>query len=303
MGASIKSIARRYVNRARIRLNRYARNTKIIVGLYRLIVISILTLRQSHEIEKHGRTVDLRLMALTLRLDISRTHDYNIYRRLKKGRFYEQGTTNLIQQNLTTRSTFVDVGANNGYFTLIAANSIGPHGEIISFEPGPSAYPRLETNVKINNLSNVKLHRIAVSNYVGKGKLFMSIIEDARDSLHRTTLLHSGRFVQVDVTTLDEALADKKVDIVKIDVEGSEQAVIEGMRNQIAKNPDIKIVAEWNRTYSNDAWLETIREWFEIYQIVDDKRGYRLKKINSPSDLPWICNLWLEKKGTPSAVT
>ena len=289
----------RIVRRFRISVNRYARRIKLIVTLYNKVIVAGLRRKQSKDVRKCGIVVDLAVLGLTLSLEISELHDYMMFLEMRKGKYYEQSTTFAMLQNLKLGGTFVDVGANNGYYTLIAARAVGSSGEVIAIEPSPSAFARLERNVRINGLSNVELRRLATSNYMGKAKLFLSNVEDGRNSLVGSRLLHSESYVEVDATTLDAIVRNRTIDLLKIDAEGSELAALQGMDGLIRRSPQLKVILEWNRMYSGQELFDEIQSRFDIYRIDDWQDSYRIVKVTSSKDLPWICNLWLERKGDP----
>ena len=143
----------------------------------------------------------------------------------------------------------VDVGANAGVFTLMAAALVGTSGVVHAFEPSPRDRERLVANVAINDLSNVTVHAAALGSVGGRATLAVS----AADHPGHNTIggfAHSGAAraysVQVDVTTLDAFAAEAKLtrlDLLKIDVEGSETAVVQGAKNSLRTFRPI-IVAE-----------------------------------------------------------
>ncbi len=143
----------------------------------------------------------------------------------------------------------VDVGANAGVFTLMAAKLVGAEGAVHAFEPSPRDRERLVANVSANGLTNVKVHAAAVGRGAGKAVLAVS---GAEHPGHNTIggFAYSSTVraysVEVDVTSLDEfAEANKlgRLDLLKIDVEGSETAVLEGGRESLRKFRPV-IVAE-----------------------------------------------------------
>src|SRR5205814_8707332 len=85
---------------------------------------------------------------------------------------YELDTARQIRRLLKPTSHFVDVGANLGYFTLLAAKWIGPAGRIDAFEPDPINRQRLEEHLSENNLADrVRVHAIAASSQAGHVEL------------------------------------------------------------------------------------------------------------------------------------
>jgi FkbM family methyltransferase len=120
--------------------------------------------------------------------------------------------------------TFVDVGSNVGYFTLLAA-SLG--ARVIAYEPTPAVYKRLRENVALNSLRNVTLVNAAVGNKSGTLTLYQS----PDDPEANNTFGEGDCCLEVAAVTLDEDLAAhgiETVQVLKIDAEGAEPLVLTG---------------------------------------------------------------------------
>jgi FkbM family methyltransferase len=150
---------------------------------------------------------------------------------------YEPQETVLATRILEPGMTALDVGANWGYFTLVCAHLVGRSGRVIALEPHPRLAATLRDNVRANELSQVRVLELgaAVSTGVaafvdypdGGGNLGLSRIADAAER---------GDFsgVTVSLDDLIDHTAPGVVDLVKIDVEGSERDVLEGMARGLA---------------------------------------------------------------------
>jgi FkbM family methyltransferase len=154
---------------------------------------------------------------------------------------YEPNEMHAIAGILRDGMTFVDVGANQGVFTLLGARLVGPAGSVHAFEPSARDRGRLEANVALNGLRNVKVHPQALGAAAGKAVLEVATAERPG---HNTI----GGFaysdtapayeLDVDVTTLDAAMEEapvSRLDLLKIDVEGSETSVLRGARKSLAR--------------------------------------------------------------------
>jgi FkbM family methyltransferase len=149
---------------------------------------------------------------------------------------YELGLVALLSKILRPGMTFVDVGAQVGYFSIMAAALVGPAGGVHSFEPDSDCFSRLLQNSL--TYPWVKVHNSAVADITGETSFYRSpkrgesgwgAIFD--EDIGRTR-------VSVGVCTLDSwkaAEGIEKIDVIKIDVEGAECRVIEGARAVIAK--------------------------------------------------------------------
>ena len=150
---------------------------------------------------------------------------------------YEPSTMLVLKRLLKPGSVFVDGGAHIGVFTLFAASLVGSSGRVIALEPSAREFSSLEANVALNRLTNVTLLREALSDRVGEQEL---LIADALHSGHNTLgsrLAYPGvqvaEAVGVRTTTLDELVKTeglKNVDVVKLDIEGSECHALRGAR-------------------------------------------------------------------------
>ncbi|MGB0712423.1 MAG: FkbM family methyltransferase [Gammaproteobacteria bacterium] len=124
---------------------------------------------------------------------------------------------------------FVDVGANVGMFTILAAGAVG--ARVTAFEPAARTFQHLEENVRINRLENqVQLHRAGVGDAPGTLRLSSHL-----DQTNRMLAASEGNMPseEVEVMTLDEGLSDP-AHFLKVDVEGFEPAVFAGARQCLA---------------------------------------------------------------------
>jgi FkbM family methyltransferase len=145
----------------------------------------------------------------------------------------ERLMTTLFTRLVTEGMTVVDVGAYVGYYTLLAARAAGDKGKVFCFEPEPSNYALLKKNVEENKYINVVSVQKAVTNTTGISRLFM-----AQDPSGHSTVCENPHqmAISVDSTTLDDFFAGREypIHVIKIDVEGAEMAVLQGMKNIIA---------------------------------------------------------------------
>ena len=159
--------------------------------------------------------------------------------------FHEQATTELFRQTVKEGDTILDLGANIGYFTMIGAKLTGDKGEVYSFEPEPANFKYLNKNIEINGFKNVVAKQMAVTDKKDKAKLFICPYDSGHHTLNQFEGISSYRpvplyskeeFVEVDTTSMDDFFGDKKIDIVKMDVEGCEVKALRGMKNIIKKH-------------------------------------------------------------------
>ena len=146
---------------------------------------------------------------------------------------YEPPVTRVVQRFAAPGATIVDVGANWGYFTLVAAAAVGPAGRVIALEPEPRLFEALDRNVRLNRFEHVTTAGVAASSTEGTLTLAGYRDDDANRGVSRVIDGGSaeGPIFRVVATTIDTATAAcPRVDLVKIDVEGAEDAVLAGMQ-------------------------------------------------------------------------
>lgn len=142
---------------------------------------------------------------------------------------------------------FLDIGANNGLYSLFASRRVGPAGLVQAFEPSGREFVRLQTNLDLNEVGNVRPHRVALANFKGFAQLKIADHEHAGHNTigqfgHRTGLL---RTEQVPVDSLDSIAGQlqlKRLDVVKIDAEGAECSILDGSRGVLRRFRPLLII-------------------------------------------------------------
>ncbi len=145
--------------------------------------------------------------------------------------FYEKSESRTMQTFISSNTIFIDIGANVGYYTLLAAHII-KNGQVYSFEPVSSTFNKLLRNISLNGFSTIQCTQKAISNFNGKANVFIS--NDCNSGMSGLQFAEnfSGKTEIIDCITLDQAVEDyriPKVNIIKIDVEGSEVNILKGM--------------------------------------------------------------------------
>lgn len=162
---------------------------------------------------------------------------------LLMGKEFSPGEVRLLERTLKPGMIFVDVGANIGYFTLIAAKLVGFTGKVYAFEPDEDNFNLLYQNIKLNNFSQVVAIKRGVSDRNGQAKLYRDPNNPCRHSLAPN---ETAQVIEIATVTLDEFFADQpRFDMIKIDVEGAEPAVFAGMKKLIAANPKLILLTEF----------------------------------------------------------
>lgn len=193
---------------------------------------------------------DVVLAGVPLRLDVGHwtTREYYFANEL-----YEPMTVRHLTSHLGTGGVFVDVGANSGYFTLIAAGLVGSGGRVIAFEPNPAVRRRLEQNVRRNGFDDrVDIAACALSDRnAERVPLFVPTFDGLAtlvpEQTHAASALAGAPAIDVATRTFDDWLAASSIDTVammKIDVEGAEMAVLAGMRTSLASGRVRRVILE-----------------------------------------------------------
>lgn len=141
---------------------------------------------------------------------------------------YEPDVSRCLQQLLKPGMVFCDVGANLGVFTLFAARKVGAQGQVFSFEPVPSNFAVLQRNVELNQYTNVVCAPKAVTNRNGTARIYLSRFCGSH-SLVTQPVEYLGEFLDVETVRLDSVSGLNRIDVLKIDVEGGELEVMEGL--------------------------------------------------------------------------
>lgn len=150
---------------------------------------------------------------------------------------YEPQETAIASHLLRADDVFVDVGANWGYFSLAAAHRVGPHGRVVAFEPEPRLHRMLAANVAANRIRTIATHQCAVADGVGVLAFAAFQPDEGNWGVSRAVASKAAADFTTPAVGLDAALDEAGIDavnLVKIDVEGGEAAVLGGMRRGLA---------------------------------------------------------------------
>jgi FkbM family methyltransferase len=220
--------------------------------------------REEVEVRVHGQTMHVDA-AFGITLESAGTY--------ASERLMTEIFTKLVMEGMTV----VDVGAHAGYYTLIAARAVGNKGKVFAFEPESSNYQLMLKNIKLNNHRNVTPVQKAVSDVTGPIKLFLA--EDA--SGHSTIGDNTNQnAIPVESTTLDDYFADRiqQINVIKIDVEGAENAVLQGMRRVINSNPELTIFTEFCPDALKRAgclpekYFQKLADYGFVIYLIDEKK-------------------------------
>jgi FkbM family methyltransferase len=140
-------------------------------------------------------------------------------------------------------SIVADVGANQGLYSLWLAR-IATNGHVYAFEPDPDLFRCLEGNVRKNQLPNVLPIQAAASNRSGTLAFTVNRLNRG-DNRVSAEALEDAEMTRVQAVTLDDAISDLRLDLLKIDVQGFEVEVLLGAQKTLNANPSLTIVFEF----------------------------------------------------------
>jgi FkbM family methyltransferase len=158
---------------------------------------------------------------------------------------YEPSQTQIVKNYVKEGDSVIDVGAHVGYYTLLLSQLVGKTGKVYAFEPDPKNFELLKKNIEVNGFENVELIQKAVSNKTEIIKLYLGDEDRATNRIYDAQLNDTKKSIEIKTISLDEYIKDKKIDFVKIDVEGSELGVLKGMKSIFQENKQIKIITEF----------------------------------------------------------
>lgn len=149
------------------------------------------------------------------------------------GRYELHSEAACFQSLLKPGMTVIDIGANLGLYSLVAAKAVGPEGKVFGFEPVPAIMKRFRENIALNQLPNITAVACAVGERIGSASFYLNEIKSENSGLGSLVRPIGDRMITVETITLDEFKIQnniQKISMVKIDVEGAEHLVLDGMK-------------------------------------------------------------------------
>jgi len=207
-------------------------------------------------------TVTARHLPLSLRIQGYKRDA--VGRGLYRRGVHEPGLTKYLLDTFSNSpgGNFLDIGANIGYFSCLLGKLAGPTGRVISIEPEPQNRQLLESNLRINNLTNVTVHSCAVG--AADGTARMGIYKPANRGRHSLVDLESCKeFIDVPVRRLDELLKNSGVaswTLMKIDVEGFEPFVFAGAADTLSRTESLAL------EFAPACWKKSNIDPAEVFQ-------------------------------------
>jgi FkbM family methyltransferase len=243
------------------------------------------------------------------RLHIPR-HLLNVYLGYVDFLDHEPLTRRVLTGLLRPGSVVVDVGANIGYYTLLAAGKVGPRGRVHAVECSPKNLMVLSENVRKNKLQNVKIHPFAAASQRGMLTLNVSAVGLSWFGPNSRWPDAPGvsDAVTVPCVPLDE-IVQSPVHVVKIDAEGADLDVLKGMKRILSENERVSIIVEWAPPMLVEAdkdplelprWLQgagfgriTVLDQLSNKRCSLDEVTERVLSRKLPPE--WVCDLFAQR--------
>jgi len=201
------------------------------------------------------------------------TRDISVAPHLIIDGYWESWLTQYFAMIVRPGDTCIDIGANFGYYSLLFSALSGKKGRTIAVEPNPGLCKLIRSTSNING-GNIEVAEVALSNR--NGRIVLNIPEskfgDASIIKRNDSFFSKNTRVKVPMMTLDELVAKfsiEKVDVIKMDVEGVEPQVFDGMQKTLEANPHMKIVIEYSpHLYeAPEIFTEMLFDKFDVHQV------------------------------------
>ncbi|MFJ9211048.1 FkbM family methyltransferase [Streptomyces sp. NPDC102264] len=194
---------------------------------------------------------------------------------------WEPHMTRWLQSRLRPGDTFIDVGANIGYYSVLASGLVGDEGQVVAIEASPDFHRKLLQQVQLNERGNVRAVNGAVSD---SRKTLTFVLASSANMGANSIVPYDGpaeSSFEIEARSLPELLESDEIArarVIKIDVEGAEGPVVRGMVPMLDKlRPDAEITAEVSPDRmaqlgdSAEELLTTMREHgFHVYRLAND---------------------------------
>ena len=192
--------------------------------------------------------------AMKLDLDPALPNEKTILEFVTIGRYYEPDIARVMLQVLRDGDTVIDVGANIGFFSILAATMVGPAGRVVSVEPDPANRARLEANFALNGYGNATVIGNPASDKAGPVAFYINSDHSGGNALWDPARFpgNAGSAAAQKVSTLDAVTLDAeakrlklaKPKLIKVDTEGADQKVLQGAKKLLAKAGVPFVIAE-----------------------------------------------------------
>lgn len=220
-----------------------------------------------------GNRVTIAVDGLTLS---GPAESWSILQAVQRGAF-EPFEVAMFTSSLQAGMVVLDIGANIGWYTVLAAREVGPQGHVYAFEPDPRTRSSLAHNVRANGFGNVTIVPMAASDTSGIQTLYQSrhaVWSGLSPSWRESSIVG---IVSVDAARVDDVLGEQSVDVIKMDIEGHEPAALRGMTSTLVRNPGVELFLEFNpgalraAGVNPESFASTLGEAFDAVSSIDER--------------------------------
>jgi FkbM family methyltransferase len=184
---------------------------------------------------------------------------------------YEKPETRFFLRTISPGATFLDIGANIGYYSALALARVGPAGRVIAIEPDPETFEYLLRTIAANGADRAHVVRKGLADAPGTLRLYRNSSNRGDNRLYANDL--ADGYVEVEVARADDVLAGlgiAKVDLIKIDVQGFEGKVFSGLERTIRNSGPLVILSEF--------WPWGLREaGSDPFEVLERLQGFGLR--------------------------
>lgn len=263
-------------------------------------------LRRIYRRMKPSGPILLRLEKLRLNLYVNPRDEVDTPSILT-GDLPEQNEVKIFKRNLRPGMTVIDIGANIGYYSLIAARSVGKKGRVYAFEPEPGNFDVLNLNISTNRFSKIVTPiQKAISNQTGRSEFFLDRRNFGAHSFSESNIeMEKGGRIEVETITMNDFLKQEKIKVnfVKIDTQGAEGLIFE-KASDLLSFPRLTILMEfWPQGMRNigsdplGLLRKLKKEKFKMSVSINGKVvEEEIPRIMRAAEKGRYVNLFLEKK-------
>lgn len=214
-----------------------------------------------------------RLLANSRALDVGSAVKWSLYEVLVRWAprlvtlLHEPESTQAFWASLRSGAIVIDGGSNRGGYSMLASKKVGPTGRVFAFEPDPGNFMRLERAVR--DFPNVEPVRAAIGGEPGSGVLNLDTFHAGHSLVHRSG---TGASVVVPVTTIDAFIAERGlpgIDVLKLDIEGSELDALRGMRDLLRSKRRPVILCEVHPPLWPEQLIEALAAFGYRVELLD----------------------------------
>jgi FkbM family methyltransferase len=221
---------------------------------------------------------------------------------------YELPTTRFIARYLKNNDVVLDIGANIGYISMFCANAIGKGGKIYAFEPERNNYAALQQHIALNSFTNIYPQRLAATSIPTTLRLYLASDNYGAHSTIFNPDVLTQEYEEVQGITLDNFVQEQNIAdiaLVKIDVEGAEHEVLQGMKTILSKHRPV-LVIELNETLqqqrglSSDAIKQQLLNENNYTIFSTDERGFLRVFVCLPKKCRYCRRLFVNNHPSPA---